>query len=418
MILNPPIKLREFLLLCFVIIFFTDNVYGLQGFVPVQKIESERIDVAPQGIRFFDRVNHHPSYAMGPLSKLSVDGVNSSSVDAENVITILSIDGGGVFGIPALLLLKKIEEKTGRPIASEFDVLAGTSTGSIIVSGLSVLNKDKTVKFSAKEILEYYTNLSGEVFSNSLWYRVKTLWGLLGPEFPSMRRNYYYDKIFGDVRLSELEDDVLVTVYAMKHRKALSLISSNAKKGLENDFLVKDLIAASTSTPSIFAPSELNNISGTWDDLGLDAAIYINNPVLEAFLFAQQKYKNSKFIIISIGSGDFPRVITSQEELDDTKSWGVLQGVLPTFMFSLYGQEAMVDEEMRYVSKIDPAIIGYYRFNFLVDKGSKSLFDGSPENIKKINSYGERMLDENKENIEAVVKILNILNEPSKSWFF
>jgi patatin-like phospholipase/acyl hydrolase len=42
---------------------------------------------------------------------------------------ILSIDGGGIRGLIAGLILVEIEKRTGKAISELFDLIAGTSTG-------------------------------------------------------------------------------------------------------------------------------------------------------------------------------------------------------------------------------------------------------------------------------------------------
>jgi Patatin len=49
---------------------------------------------------------------------------------------ILSIDGGGFRGIFAAHILKRIEEEFFFDWLKGFDLIAGTSTGSIIAAGL------------------------------------------------------------------------------------------------------------------------------------------------------------------------------------------------------------------------------------------------------------------------------------------
>jgi hypothetical protein len=49
-------------------------------------------------------------------------------------VRILALDGGGIRGLITLEVLKEIEERTRKPIAELFDVVAGSSTGAIIAS--------------------------------------------------------------------------------------------------------------------------------------------------------------------------------------------------------------------------------------------------------------------------------------------
>src|SRR4051812_47080385 len=51
--------------------------------------------------------------------------------------TVLAVDGGGIRGVVPARVLQAIEERTGRPAADLFDLIAGTSTGGIIALGLT-----------------------------------------------------------------------------------------------------------------------------------------------------------------------------------------------------------------------------------------------------------------------------------------
>jgi len=72
---------------------------------------------------------------------------------------ILSIDGGGIRGILPLALLTEIEVRRG-PCADLFDIVAGTSVGGIIATGLAH-------RVPAKTIYEMLVNDGGKIFAKT-----------------------------------------------------------------------------------------------------------------------------------------------------------------------------------------------------------------------------------------------------------
>jgi uncharacterized protein len=54
---------------------------------------------------------------------------------ADRPFRILALDGGGIKGVYTAELMRLCEVHFGRPIASVFDMIAGTSTGGIIALG-------------------------------------------------------------------------------------------------------------------------------------------------------------------------------------------------------------------------------------------------------------------------------------------
>ncbi|CAO2146598.1 unnamed protein product [Urochloa humidicola] len=78
------------------------------------------------------------------------------------LITILSIDGGGIRGlIPATIIAfleAKLQELDGPDarIADYFDVIAGTSTGALLTSMLAVPGENNRPLFAAKDLNTFY----------------------------------------------------------------------------------------------------------------------------------------------------------------------------------------------------------------------------------------------------------------------
>src|SRR6516165_48137 len=67
--------------------------------------------------------------------------------DLPTAYKILSIDGGGIRGVFPAAFLAKLEDHLDAPLASYFDLIAGTSTGGIIEIALGL-------GLTAKEILK------------------------------------------------------------------------------------------------------------------------------------------------------------------------------------------------------------------------------------------------------------------------
>ena len=71
-------------------------------------------------------------------------------------VKILSIDGGGLRGIVPVLILKRIEEMTGKKIHELFDVIIGTSTGGIIACGLTCTKDGVNPLLTIDKLIELY----------------------------------------------------------------------------------------------------------------------------------------------------------------------------------------------------------------------------------------------------------------------
>ncbi|HOY15140.1 MAG TPA: patatin-like phospholipase family protein, partial [Saprospiraceae bacterium] len=77
---------------------------------------------------------------------------------------ILSLDGGGIRGVLTIGLLEELEATLRKQhndpnllLCDYFDLIGGTSTGSILASGLAV-------GMSTSELREYYFNMGGVIF--------------------------------------------------------------------------------------------------------------------------------------------------------------------------------------------------------------------------------------------------------------
>lgn len=82
---------------------------------------------------------------------------------------ILSIDGGGIRGIIPAIILAEIEKRSRKPISQIFDLMAGTSTGGIVVAGLCKKDKEGSLQYSANDLVELYQQYGPYIFKSSFW---------------------------------------------------------------------------------------------------------------------------------------------------------------------------------------------------------------------------------------------------------
>jgi len=106
---------------------------------------------------------------------------------------ILSIDGGGIRGILTLALLTEIETKRGQ-CADLFDMMAGTSIGGIIATGLAH-------RVSAKAIYDMLMNDGGTIFAKTL---VTDVFNAVQPKYDAAPLEGYLAQTFGNVTLDSI----------------------------------------------------------------------------------------------------------------------------------------------------------------------------------------------------------------------
>lgn len=84
---------------------------------------------------------------------------------------VLQIDGGGILGIIPLSVLVSLEQVTGKQCYELFDLMSGTSTGSIICGMLAT-------GVPAKVLYDMYTQQAEILFDKRTWYS-----SIIGPKY-------------------------------------------------------------------------------------------------------------------------------------------------------------------------------------------------------------------------------------------
>ena len=111
-------------------------------------------------------------------------------MSSNNKFRILSIDGGGIRGVYPAYILECIQERLQIDLRENFDLIAGTSTGSIIAAGIAC---SKT----PNEIVRLYKKHGRNIFGKE----IKSFW----PKKIKQAAHSRYDKkLLEEVLHSEL----------------------------------------------------------------------------------------------------------------------------------------------------------------------------------------------------------------------
>ncbi|GAY39477.1 hypothetical protein CUMW_044620 [Citrus unshiu] len=169
-----------------------------------------------------------------------------------NLITILSIDGGGIRGIiPATILafleseLQKLDGEEAR-IADYFDVISGTSTGGLVTAMLTAPNEQNRPLFAAKDIKEFYLNHCPKIFPQSsgpFGPATKLIKSLTGPKYDGKYLHRLVKEKLGNKKLHETLTNVVILDPLW-----MSLHSENGYLRIQDDTLTGDQASVDVAT--------------------------------------------------------------------------------------------------------------------------------------------------------------------------
>lgn len=240
---------------------------------------------------------------------------------------ILSIDGGGLRGIVPLMILKKVEEITGKKIHELFDLIVGTSTGGIITCGLTVTKDGKTPYLTVDKLIELYTTKGKKIFpeKQNLLTKINSIFN---PKFSAKGLDDELKEYFEDTKLSQTLKPIIVTSYDIRNNEVLIFKS---RKSVESgyDASMRDICRATSAAPTYLPSYEF--VYGNKSRICIDGGIYVNNPTMVAISdvirnkYGVEDIQLSNISVLSLGTG----VYTENLGIKKTPSWGLVNWARP-----------------------------------------------------------------------------------------
>lgn len=325
--------------------------------------------------------------------------------------TILSIDGGGMKGIVSALVLIELEDilkkYTGANtvyLVDYFDLIAGTSTGSILAALLLCPNDCNRPKYTASDALNLYLTKGKTMFQTNPLHKLRTLGGLIGPKYKNKALVAELNSYFGSVKTAELLKPCLLTSYNMTTRDSLFFNSLSSLKSKDRNFNLADAVLASTAAPTFFPPSCIKAYNSCEDCL-VDGGVFANNPSLCALIEALklERTKNiNDTMVLSIGN------VYSAKSYDynKVKHWGAINWAFPLLDVLMDASEQTVDYQLNKLYSTLGVSNQYLRVVANVNENVPSMDDTSQKAIDRLLEIGNELVKKKHRDLEHYARML------------
>ena len=308
-------------------------------------------------------------------------------------LRILSIDGGGIRGIIPAKVLAKIEEITKQPIASLFDVVAGTSTGGILALGLTCPGPDGAPRHAATDLVDLYLNEGGAIFNKTLFTEEEKF---VLPKYKETALEKALAHYLADARLKDAVTRVTVTAYETERRQPFFFRSVRAVADPERyDYFMRDVARATSAAPTYFPPHKVaTNPAPDYYSL-VDGGVFANNPGMCAYVDALAEVgARPDVFMVSLGAGSLTRPL----QYDAIKSWGELQWVQPIIDVLMDGVSNATDYQLEQIL----GKANYYRLQTSLDIAKDELDDVSGENLRNLVLQAEELITRSGDTITTI----------------
>lgn len=326
----------------------------------------------------------------------------------KKIVTVLSIDGGGIRGIIPAMVLSQIEKKTGKKISELFDLITGTSTGGILTLGLTVPNENLSPKYSAEDLIELYEIAGPKIFKKSAWRSFRTLWGLLNEKYDAKNIEEVLYEYFGESKLKDVLTNVLITGYEIERRISWFFKSVRASKDENYNYFMRDIARSTSAAPTYFAPSHIKSLEQEERYTLVDGGVFANNPAMCGYTEAITMFPEAESIlIISLGTGEQTERISYQK----AKNWGLASWAQPILGVVFDGVSDTIDYQLKKIIKPNGKIPMYFRFQLTLSGVNEDLDDASPENIRNLKLLAEDLIRDRQNELDLVCEELLLFSQ-------
>ncbi|XP_039052348.1 patatin-like protein 2 [Hibiscus syriacus] len=361
-----------------------------------------------------------------------------------NLITVLSIDGGGIRGlIPGTILaflesqLQKLDGEQAR-LVDYFDVISGTSTGGLVTAMLTTPNPKEGNRplFAAKDINDFYLQHCPKIFPQDTCCcfgpATSMVKSLMGPKYDGRYLHGLLREKLGETRLHQTLTNVVIPTFDVKRLQPRIFSSYEVRMDPSTDALLSDICIGTSAAPTYLPAHHFQTQDSTGEPKEfhlIDGGVAANNPTLVAInevtkeifrgnpdFFPIKPTDYTRFLVVSLGTGS-PKY---EEKYDASVAakWGVLgwlagEHSTPLVDIFMDASSDMVDFHIATVFQALQSEKCYLRIqDDTLSQQMSSVDIATKENLENLVKAGEELL-------KKPVSVVNLENgrlEPTGDW--
>lgn len=331
-----------------------------------------------------------------------------------SIIPLLSIDGGGERGIIPGRVLEYLEGQMGVPAQTRFYISTGSSAGGLIVTATSLVNGKPIL--TAGEAKNLFIDEGPDIFRKGFLARTfnVNVPALFSSKYDGKHLDHVLRKTLGDLKLSDIDNDLLIPAYDIVRRKEKLFKSWEARGNFTNlydehedprskDYLLFDVARATSSAQSYFNVHTAQNMLGEPSHL-IDGGNFANNPALLVYSDAVRRFGSAhQFVVFSLGTGETERPLDHK----GLRNAGILKWAGPTVDINL-GSMRSHDYIMRTLIGPDYMRIqtDLRRHNPDQPAPSDDFDNASKENIERLQETAENLVNAEKHRLDCFAEFL------------
>ncbi|XP_027906808.1 patatin-2-Kuras 4-like [Vigna unguiculata] len=276
------------------------------------------------------------------FAELLIGGFSTQKLPPSNdgkLLSILSIDGGGIKGILPARVLEHLDKALkdldpNADLAHYFDVIAGTSTGGLITVMLATPSPHDPTRaaFTPAQIVDFYQQEGPHIFNESCPGD--------GPEFDGVYFHNLTRDLLNDTRLNQTLTNVVIPAFDIKTQKPVIFSNYKLEDAPYLNALLSDITISTSAAPTILPPYCFVN-DGVEFNMA-DGGIAAGNPTQAAVSeVLQQHGEYSEILVLSLGTGKVK--VNESFDVEIAANWSYKDWVNNASQFFLRSSTTMTE---------------------------------------------------------------------------